>query len=124
MRSKTVAGVYGNINSRADFFDVLKQAISDGRAILAKRPGDASIEAIVRQLEAVTKWTANGRTPTEDERESIDVAVRASREFEGDRETYAWTRSLYALDAYIEDWPTDERAANATDDDFFDSDED
>lgn len=118
-----MAGVYGEINSKADFVAVLDKATSDGKAILAQRPGDSTIDAIVRQLEAVKSWTANGRTPTDDERESIDIGVRASRELEGDDEAYAWTRALYALDAYIEDWPSDEEAASATDDDFFDDDD-
>jgi hypothetical protein len=119
-----MAGIYGEINSRADFETVLNEALSDGQALLAKRPGDDTIDAIIRQLEAVKAWSANGRTPTEDERGWIDIGVRASREFEGDDEAYAWTRALYALDAYIEDWPSDEKAASATDDDFWDSDDD
>jgi hypothetical protein len=119
-----MAGVYGEINSRADFQSVLDKAITDGKALLAKRPGDETIDVIVRQLEAVKIWSANGRTPIKEERETIDMGVRASRELEGDDDAYAWTRAIYALDAYIEDWPSDEKAANATDDDFFDDDED
>ena len=116
-----MAGVYGPINSRADFFGVLDRAIAEGKAFQVKYAGDASIDAIVRQLEAVKRWSANGRTPTQAERESIDIGVRAARELEGDVETYQWSRSLYALDAYIEDWPSDDEAANATDDDFWDA---
>jgi hypothetical protein len=118
-----MAGVYGEIDNRADFDALLNKATSDGKQLLAKRPGDQTIEVIIRQLEAVATWCAGGRTPSEDERESIDIAVRASREFEGDSETYTWTRALSALDAYIEDWPSDDKAASATDDDFFDSDD-
>lgn len=61
---------------------------------------------------------------SEAERESIDIGLRASRELEGDNEAYPWAQLLYSLDAYIEDWPTDNEAAAATDDDFFASDED
>ena len=116
-----MAGVYGSINSRADFFGVLDRAIAEGKAFQAKYAGDATIDTIVRQLESVKSWSANGRTPTEDERESIDIGVRAARELEGDVETYQWSRLLYSLDAYIEDWPSDDEAASATDDDFWDS---
>jgi hypothetical protein len=119
-----MAGVYGEIDSRAEFHAVLDKAIRDGKALLTKRPGDETIAAIVRQLEAVQAWSANGRAPTKHERKSIDVGVRASRELEGDDAAYGWTRTVYALDAYIEDWPSDEKAANATDDDFFDDDGD
>ncbi len=78
-----MAGVYGEINNRADFQTVLDKAITDGKALHTTRPGDETIEAIVRQLEAVKAWSANGQIPTEDDRESIDIGVRASREFEG-----------------------------------------
>ena len=119
-----MAGVYGEINSRADFHAVLDTAIGDGKTLQAKRPGDDTLDAIIRQLEAVKLWSSNGRTPTEDERGSIDIGVRASREYEGDDEAYGWTRALYALDAYIEDCPSDDAAASATDEDFFDEGDD
>jgi hypothetical protein len=90
---------------------------------LASSPGDETLEVILKQLEAVKSWSANGRTPTKGERKSIDIAVRVAREYEGDSDKYAWTRKLYGLDAYVADWPSDERAANATDDDFWDDDE-
>jgi hypothetical protein len=37
-----------------------------------------------------------------------------------DAEVQALVPKLYALNNYFEDWPTDDEAANATDDDFFD----
>jgi hypothetical protein len=119
-----MGGVYGDINSRAGFQALLDKAIKEGQALLGKRPGDPAIVPILRQLDAVAGWSANGRTPTKEERKSIDMGVRASRELEGDSDAYNWTRDIYALDAYIEDWPSDEKAANATDDDFFDDDDD
>lgn len=119
-----MAGVYGKINSRADFQALLEKATKEGKSLFAKRPGDATIDSIVRQLEAVAVWTADGRIPTKEERKSIDMALRASRELEGDSEAYNWTRDIYELDSYIADWPSDTKAANATDDDFWDSDDD
>lgn len=119
-----MGGVYGQINSRADFGVLLQKATREGELLLRRRPGDPVIEVIERQLEAVGAWSANGRTPTKAERGSIDIALRASRELEGDSDACNWTRDLYALDAYIEDWPSDDHAANATDEDFFNSDED
>jgi hypothetical protein len=116
-----LAGVYGKINSRADFAIALHRAIADGRVLQAKYLKDGTIGAILRQLECGQRWTANGRTPTDGERASIDIATRAAREFEGDDETYQWSRSLYSLDAYIADWPSDDEASTATDDDFWDS---
>ncbi len=119
-----MGGVYGEINSRADFDVCLQKALREGKAFLVQRPGDPAIEPIVQQLEAVATWSANGGKPTKDQRSSIDIGVRASRELEADPETYSWNQDLYALDSYIEDWPSDEKAANATDDDFWDSDDD
>ena len=52
------------------------------------------------------------------------MGLRASRELEGESGTYNWTRDIYVLDAYIADWPSDEKAASATDDDFWDNDDD
>ena len=119
-----MGGVYGDINSRADFDVCLQKALRDGKALLGQRPGDPAIEPIVRQLEAVAAWSVNGQKPTKDQRRSIDIGLRASRELEGDSETYNWTQDIFALDAYIEDWPSDEKAASATDDDFWASDDD
>ena len=119
-----MAGAYGELNSRADFLSMLNGALREGSGFLAKDPGDDTIVSILRQLEALTTWTANGREPTRAERRSVDFGLRASREFDDDREKYRWTRSLYALHNYFSDWPSDEKAASATDDDFFDSDED
>src|SRR5262245_24019176 len=89
-KERTMAGVYGEIHSRADFARVLDAALREGHALLAKQPGDPTIAVIVRQLEQIKAWTANDRTPTSDERRAIDIALRAAREFEGDREKYGW----------------------------------
>jgi hypothetical protein len=48
-----MAGVYGGTNSKAGFISVLDKATSDGKALLAQGPGDSTIEAIVRKLDAV-----------------------------------------------------------------------
>lgn len=117
-----MAGVYGDINSRVDFLTTLSKATDEGKKLLAKQPGHPTIEAIVRELEAIAFWCTDGHSPTEEQRESIGIGVPASREFEGDDQVYSWTRDLFALDAYVEDWPSDEKATSATDDDFFNGD--
>lgn len=50
-----VAGVCGAIDGRADFFGVLDRAIAEGKAFQAKYVGDATIHAIVAQLESVKR---------------------------------------------------------------------
>jgi hypothetical protein len=99
-------GAHGKIDTRAEFHAVLLEAIRDGKALLDTRPSDDTIETIVRQLEAVANWSENGRKPSKDERDSIDIGARASRELRSDEEAFAWTRSLHALSAYIERWPS------------------
>ncbi|MGA9485093.1 MAG: hypothetical protein WBV48_24450, partial [Candidatus Acidiferrales bacterium] len=65
-----------------------------------------------------------GRTPTEGERRSIDVGLVAAREFDGAKgELNNLAEKLFSLNNYFEDWPTDEEAASATDEDFFEDDE-
>jgi hypothetical protein len=121
-----MGGVYGEINSRADFFRVLGEARALARKLLQRSPGDPTLLSINRQLEAIAGWTAGGREPTKQERKSLDMSVRAVRELSnsGDPVVDRFSTTIMELDAYFEDWPTDEQAASATDDDFFDSDED
>lgn len=116
-----MAGIYGEINSRKEFHLMLNAATTTSRAFLSASPDDGTLQSIHRQLEAIGLWTLNGRIPTTQERVSVDMAVRASREMEGETRYYKWTRDIYSLDAYIERWPSDDEAANATDDDYWDS---
>jgi hypothetical protein len=117
-----MAGVYGEINSRADFHRILGEATDVVRGILAQSPKDEVMLRIQMELEAMANWTAGGREPSEEERSSIDIGLVAVRELEG----VPWVDQnfldkLHVLNSYFEDWPTDEQAASATDDDFFDS---
>lgn len=120
-----MAGVYGDINSRQDFFDTLARAKAKAYQLLNAHPNDNTYEAIFMQLFSIEKWTANGRTPTDDERESLDMSIRAIREFEPitDKDLYDFVQDIQALHNYVEDWPSDDQAASATDDDWFDSDD-
>jgi hypothetical protein len=122
-----MAGVYGEIDSRNDFFRVLGECQKFTGDLLRIQPKNRVIEVIDTQLDAMWRWTASGRQPTKDERKSIDISVHAIREIgddTGDPATDAFVGKLHALNNYFEDWPTDDEAANATDDDFFDSDDD
>ncbi|MEJ7729660.1 MAG: hypothetical protein WKG00_10615 [Polyangiaceae bacterium] len=121
-----MAGVYGEIDSRADFHRVLDEAIATAKKFLAQAPDDLTVEVIDTQLDAIRRWTAQGRAPTQDERKSLDMGLRAVRELEPteDVERYSWIQKLYALESYVEDWPDDATAASATDDDWWDKEED
>ena len=85
-----------------------------------------AIEVIDTELDAVQRWTAGGRTPSDDERKGLDMGLRVVRELEPitDPVMHAWAQKLYAIESYMEDWPDDATAASATDDDWWDKEED
>jgi hypothetical protein len=116
-----MAGVYGEIDSRVDYHRVLREAADIARRILARNPGDSTMQRIDKELDAMRWWTQGGRDPSASERTSIDVGLIAVRELaEATGEVAELADKLSSLNNYFEDWPTDEQAANATDDDFFD----
>lgn len=120
-----MAGVYGSINSHADFLKRLDEAEQASLHFLSKKPADETMEAIYMQLHSMRNWTANGRTPSPVERESLDMSTRAAREYEpiDDKDLYELVQKVYELQSFFEDWPSDAQAASATDDDWFDSDD-
>lgn len=116
-----MAGVYGEIDSRVDYHRVLREAADIARRILALGPGDRTMQRIDKELEAMRRWTEGGRDPSASERNTIDVGLIAVRELaEATGDAAKLADKLSFLNNYFEDWPTDEQAANATDDDFFD----
>jgi hypothetical protein len=91
------------------------------RRILARTPDNGIMQRIDKELDAMRRWTENGREPSHSQRSRIDVRLIAARELsEATGEVGELAGKLYALNNYFEDWPTDDEAANATDDDFFD----
>ena len=116
-----MGGLYGEINSRADFERVLREARTITRGMLGAAPDNPAIAAIDTQLDAMQRWTAAGGEPTKDERERINVGLIAVRELDDDRqdESGELARKLYVLDSYFKEWPTDDQAASATDADYW-----
>ena len=115
-----MGGVYGAINSRADFQRMLDEAREITRRML-KVSMDPTIKVIDTQLDAMQRWTANDREPTADERKTISVGVIAARSLDAE-----WTddagmlaRKLFPLANFWDEWPTDDQAANATDADYW-----
>jgi hypothetical protein len=120
-----MAGVYGEINSKIDYHRVLNEATIFVRTLERNPHGTShgtshAIQRIQKELGAMKRWTANGRTPTDVERYSIDIGLTAVREFDGATDKLAeFAQRLCALNNYFEAWPTDHAAASATDDDFW-----
>ncbi len=116
-----MAGVYGEIDSNASFHRVLGEAIDVVHHVLAHTPGNGTLQRILKQLDAMKLWTHHGLKPSDGQRRSIDVGLVAARELsDATGEVRELAKKLFALNNYFEDWPTDEKAANATEEDFFD----
>jgi hypothetical protein len=119
-----MAGAYGEINSRVDFQRVLREATDFARRVLARTPDNPIMKQILKELDAMKRWSENGRTPTDGERKRINVGLIAARELsETTGEVNKFAEKLSSLNNYFEDWPTDEEAASDTDDDDDDDDD-
>ncbi len=97
------------IKSRSDFFRILgvtQKAVGD---LLRKVPKSETYEMLELQLDAMWRWTAGDRTPTEEERNSIDIGLLAVRELEpaNDDEEQELITNLHELNYYFEYWPDD-----------------
>ena len=109
-----MAGDYGEINSRVDFHRVLGEALDAVRNILAGTPDFEVMQRIAQELEAMEEWSKDGRTPSDEERGSIDIGLVAVRELDGAPFPVGdLTERLSELNNYFEDWPTDEEAAGS-----------
>jgi len=95
------------IDTRKQFFDVLEQTRLDADALVRRVNGFPPYRSILAQLEAMQSMTANGRTPTEDERDSISIGLIAVRELEpaDDAERDDFIHRLHELNGYFREWP-------------------
>ncbi len=96
------------INSRADFFRVVDEAL-DMTADRLSQTVFAPLASIARQLEAIKAWTAGGREPTLDERRKVSIGLIATRELEpaASADDAAYLTRLYEIDGYFSDWLSD-----------------
>ena len=98
-----------DIQSRAEFFQVLGDALDQVRALELKFPNFWVYSNLEKQLAAMQEWTANGRTPKREERKRINIGLIAARELEPTDEIEMWNlcRRLYGLNYYFQYWPSD-----------------
>jgi hypothetical protein len=115
-----MGGVYGEINSRADFDRVLHEALGIATRMLTGGRNPV-IEAVVEQLTWMTRACGGGREPSADERGKVNIGVLAVRELDADRQDDSGllARKLFVLDTYFTVWPTDDQARSATDADYW-----
>jgi hypothetical protein len=95
------------LDNRKDFFEVLEQTRIEAEALAQRVPGFPPYRSITRQLEAMQSMTANGRTPTEDERDSISIGLIAVRELEPPKDEAMgdFIDRLHELNGYFREWP-------------------
>jgi hypothetical protein len=96
-----------SIDSRHDFFQVLAEVQTFTRTLLCRSPGEPTLQSIAGQLEAMRRWTADGRTPRLAERRSLDFGPRPAREAAVPTELARFAQRLFQLHDYFADWPSD-----------------
>ena len=96
------------IKTRSEFFEVLARTLEYARRLNASSSFWAH-GSIAAQLQAMTEWSAAGRTPTPDERDRITIGLIAIREFdsEPEGEEAEFIECLMQLAGYFEEWPDD-----------------
>jgi hypothetical protein len=106
-----------HINSRADFFRVLDEAIDMTHERLGRGLW-SPLQSIGAQLEAIKKWTDGGREPTVDERKLVDIGLVVARELEpaADVEEQRYNERLYEIQGYFGEWLSDAQLAAPDDD--------
>ncbi len=113
-----------HIKSRADFFPTLDRAIALTQALDARSAPDPNVKSILKQLDAVKHWTANGREPSRAERKSLTVGQLFVREFEPAQtdEVEQWIKLVREVTGYFSDWLDDATFATIDTDDMDDFD--
>jgi hypothetical protein len=97
------------ISSRNDFQAALAEAIAVVGDLVRAAPRFEPYQEIEMQLDAMRRWTADGREPTPDERASINIGLVIIRELDPqpDPPTYAKYELLRACHHYFRQWPPD-----------------
>jgi len=95
------------IDSRKEFFEILARTKVEAAAFFQRAPRSVTYESIATQLAAMQSMTADGRTPTEDERDSITIGLLAIRELEptDDPVLADFIERLHELNGYFTAWP-------------------
>jgi hypothetical protein len=97
------------IHSRADFFRVLDEAITETSQKLAADPSWTILEVFMQQLLFMRATTSGGRKPTFEERKKITIGTILIREMESppDIEWEVYKTKLSNLGYYYQLWQTD-----------------
>ena len=98
--------IIDDIQSRAEFFQVLADALRQVKTYRAKNPSFWVYQNIEKQLEFIQQAIDGGRTPTSDERRRIDMGLVVSRELEPamDNDLDDFCKRVTGLAYYFELW--------------------
>lgn len=86
------------IKNRKEFDDCLAKAIPTIKQLVVDAGHDPVLAVVLRQLEAIQQWTANGQDVTPEQDQRIYMGLQASRQmadFPDERDI------VIALDSYI-----------------------
>jgi hypothetical protein len=87
------------ITTRQEFERYLKEALDKMKRLSPNDTGDPTLFAVLRQLESITEWTADGEVLTGKQKSSLVMGLQASREMAG---FPAEQDLVCALHSYIE----------------------
>jgi|SRR6187401_3075099 hypothetical protein len=100
---------FKHVKNRADFFVALDDAIQRTQVLMEPGPHGAAEGSILRQLQVIQQWTANGRQPKKEERWKPTILLRLAREFEGvmDPVWEDWVQRVGQVALYFQLWLED-----------------
>ena len=90
------------ITTKAKFNEILQQALGRAKALAQEVPDDPFQKSILHQLQFMAQFLTEGRVPTYEERQKINVGVIAMRTFDDSDPTYA--EQLSELDYAFNRW--------------------
>jgi hypothetical protein len=72
------------ISTRQEFDVYLGDALHALDQLNQKYPGDELLESIQNQLRAIKQWTLGGKNLTQEQKDRLNLGLRAQREMSGD----------------------------------------
>lgn len=94
-----------DIKTRAEFQRILKQTRQDMSKLAEADPLHPLWTGMLAQLRAMEEWTKDGRIPTQEERDKINIGTLVVRELEPveDEALYDLTQRLHELQYFFQE---------------------
>jgi len=97
------------LNSREEFAAKLQEMLAEVGRLIAEREPNPVLDKVELQLDAVRRWTADGQTPTQEQRRWLELGPYSFSRLDPenkDPELCAIKPWLSELHWYFYDWPT------------------